>query len=120
MSETGAQATGGYPPLHAPARPEWSCLACAEPWPCRTRRGQLRELFQDNLPALVSYLIKYLTEAVAELDHLGTAEIMERFVGWCARPPDTPETTCPAERVDRHRPPNLGPVLRRLPSRRSL
>ncbi|WP_422770687.1 hypothetical protein ACN28C_29025 [Plantactinospora sp. WMMC1484] len=34
--------------------------------------------------------------------------------------PDAPEATRTAERADRHRPPNLGPVLRRLPSRRSL
>ncbi|MDW5323807.1 hypothetical protein [Plantactinospora sp. KLBMP9567] len=76
----------------------------------------LRELFQGNLPGLVSYLIRYLNEAVAELDGLGTAEIMDRFVGWCGQPPDPMP---PLDRPDRSRPPNLGPTMRRLPSRRS-
>jgi len=99
-----------YPALHAPSRPDWSCIACAEPWPCLTRKLQLRELFPDNRSGLVGYLTPYLADANVELGQLSTIEVTERFVGWCGKP--LPEI--PGRPVDRH-PPNLGPTMRRLP-----
>ncbi|MEV4760214.1 hypothetical protein AB0J86_34645 [Micromonospora sp. NPDC049559] len=73
-----------YPPIHAPSRPDWSCTACADAWPCNTRKLQLRDLFQDNTAGLVNYLAQYLTDANLELGHLSSVEVSERFVDWCA------------------------------------
>ncbi|MGC4806806.1 hypothetical protein [Micromonospora sp. DT233] len=77
-----------YPALHGPSRPGWRCIACDAPWPCPTRKHQLRELCQGNLPALVRYLSAYLSDAQQEISDATTADLTDRFLGWCARPPD--------------------------------
>jgi hypothetical protein len=75
-----------YPPIHAPARPDWLCVTCGDPWPCPVRKRQLRELFQDNIPGLVGNMSQYLTDATGDLGRLSVIEVTERFVGWCGRP----------------------------------
>lgn len=79
-----------YPPIHAPARPGWRCVACGEAWPCPTRKRQLRDLFQDNSAGLVGYMSRYLTDAAVDLGRLSIIAVTERFVGWCARPSGPP------------------------------
>ncbi|MCX4471944.1 hypothetical protein OOK41_16790 [Micromonospora sp. NBC_01655] len=75
-----------YPALHGPSRPDWNCLVCGDPWPCLTRRRQLKELCQCNVRTLVRYMTSYLRDAHQEIGGMGTAEITERFLGWCSRP----------------------------------
>jgi hypothetical protein len=77
---------GDYPALHGPSRPGWNCLACGEPWPCPTRKRQLKELCHCNIRTLTRYMSEYLRDARTEITSLSPAEISERFVGWCARP----------------------------------
>lgn len=74
-----------YPPIHAPSRPDWSCTACGDEWPCPTRKRQLVELFPGNVRGLVGYMTPYLVDANVELSHLSTTQVTERFVGWCER-----------------------------------
>ncbi|SDY93687.1 hypothetical protein SAMN05444365_104222 [Micromonospora pattaloongensis] len=78
---------GDYPALHAPSRPDWACTVCGDEWPCPTRKRQLVELFGGNVRALVGYLRPYLVVANTELGRLSTRQVVERFIGWCARPP---------------------------------
>ncbi|MGW1062380.1 hypothetical protein [Micromonospora rubida] len=75
-----------YPAMHGPSRPDWNCLACGEPWPCITRKRQLKDLCHSNIRVLVNYMSPYLRDAHREIGGMSTAEITERFVGWCSRP----------------------------------
>ncbi|MGY3518260.1 hypothetical protein ACVMYR_18375 [Micromonospora sp. PTRAS2] len=75
-----------YPALHGPSRPDWNCLVCGEPWPCLTRKRQLKELCRCNVRTLVRYLTSYLPDAQAEITGLSSADIAGLIVGWCARP----------------------------------
>lgn len=75
-----------YPAIHAPYRPAWSCLACGEEWPCLTRRRQLCELFGGEPGGIARYLAAYLVDATADLGHLSTIEVRDRFLGWCGKP----------------------------------
>jgi hypothetical protein len=77
---------GDFPPLHGPARPAWTCLACGEPWPCPVRKRQLKELCRCDVRLLVNYMTPYLRDARVEIVDLNLAEITELFVGWCRRP----------------------------------
>ncbi|WP_229397719.1 hypothetical protein [Micromonospora okii] len=77
---------GDYPALHGPSRPDWNCLACGEPWPCPTRKRQLKELCHCNIRTLTRYMSEHLRDAHTEITGLSAAEVTERFVGWCARP----------------------------------
>ncbi|SCF11220.1 hypothetical protein GA0070558_12922 [Micromonospora haikouensis] len=74
------------PAPHSPSRPDWNCRACGEPWPCLTRKRQLKELCHCNIRTLTRYMSDYLRDAREEIVGVSTAEITERFVGWCARP----------------------------------
>ncbi|MEU8190835.1 hypothetical protein [Micromonospora sp. WMMD712] len=75
-----------YPALHGPSRPDWNCLVCGDPWPCLTRKRQLKELCRCNVRTLVRYLTSYLPDAHAEITGMSSADITDRIVGWCARP----------------------------------
>ncbi|WP_405095215.1 hypothetical protein [Micromonospora sp. NBC_01412] len=75
-----------YPALHGPSRPDWNCLVCGAPWPCLTRKRQLKELCQCNIRTLVRYMTSYLPDAHTEITGMSTTDITERIVGWCGRP----------------------------------
>ncbi|WP_405096710.1 hypothetical protein [Micromonospora sp. NBC_01412] len=75
-----------YPAIHGPSRPDWNCLVCGDPWPCLTRKRQLKDLCQCNIRTLVRYMTAYLPDAHKEITGMSTAEITERIVGWCGRP----------------------------------
>ena len=80
----------GHPALHGPSRPGWICVACGDPWPCLTRKRQLRELFEGSVAAhLMRYMSPYLADAVRDLDGLSTTEVTDRIVGWCGEAPPT-------------------------------
>ncbi|MEU3454178.1 hypothetical protein ABZ671_11315 [Micromonospora sp. NPDC006766] len=85
-TDASAEPGGGGFFVRCPSRPDWNCLACGEPWPCLTRRRQLKELCQCNVRALVNYMSSYLRDAHQEIEGMSTVEITERFVGWCNRP----------------------------------
>lgn len=89
--------------MHGPSRPDWNCLVCAEPWPCPTRKRQLKDLCHCNIRVLVNYMAPYLRDAHREIDGLSAAEITERFVGWCSRPLIRPLPLSPHEQGSRDR-----------------
>lgn len=86
-----------YPAIHAPTRPDWTCTACGDEWPCRTRKRQLTELFQDNTVGLINYLTPYLADANMDLRELTTVKLAKRFLGWCAKPLPEGRTSDPAD-----------------------
>ncbi|MFI1197085.1 hypothetical protein ACH4T9_28045 [Micromonospora sp. NPDC020750] len=95
-----------YPAIHGPSRPDWNCLVCGAPWPCLTRKRQLKELCQCNIRTLVRYMTAYLPDAHTEITGMSTTDITERFVGWCGRPLEmwaVQEHPADSEDQERHR-----------------
>jgi hypothetical protein len=46
----------------------------------------LCELFGGEAGGIVRYLAAYLVDATADLGHLSTIEVRDRFLGWCDKP----------------------------------
>ncbi|WP_433343777.1 flavin reductase [Micromonospora sp. CA-111912] len=80
----------GLAALHGPVRPEWTCVTCGDPWPCHTRKRQLKDLCRCDVRLLRNYLTPYLRDARVDLVDVELAEITDRFLGWCGRPLDRP------------------------------
>lgn len=74
------------PAVHAPDRPDWSCRACGQEWPCIVRKRQLKYLYQGNPVGLGNQLRVLLRQARDELPALAEEELAERFVRWTERP----------------------------------
>ncbi|WP_326560125.1 flavin reductase [Micromonospora sp. NBC_01796] len=72
--------------IHAPTRPTWLCRACGSPWPCLTRKRQLKVLFQCDAVRMRRHLVRYLADASADLGESSTRQLTERLLGWCDRP----------------------------------
>jgi hypothetical protein len=86
VRRTGDASMAEYPVIHGPSRPDWTCVACDDPWPCIIRKRQLKELCQCNIRTMVNYMMPYLRDAQEELVGISTAEVADRFVNWCSRP----------------------------------
>ncbi|WP_433280774.1 hypothetical protein [Micromonospora sp. CA-244673] len=67
---------------HGPVLPIWSCGGCAAPWPCATRRQQLRAEFDGAAVSLGLYLGAQLVRASADLHWLPAGVLHRRFLGW--------------------------------------
>lgn len=67
---------------HGPVLPIWSCGGCAAPWPCATRRQQLRAEFDGAAVSLALYLGAQLVRASADLHWLPAGVLHRRFLGW--------------------------------------
>ncbi|MFC4090056.1 hypothetical protein [Micromonospora sp. GCM10011541] len=52
--------------VHDPVLPVWSCGGCDLPWPCPTRRRELRAEFDDAPVSLALYLGAQLVRASAD------------------------------------------------------
>ncbi|MGW4467143.1 hypothetical protein [Micromonospora sp. NPDC004704] len=74
------------PAIHVAARPDWSCRACGQEWPCIVRKRQLKYLYQGNPIGLENQLHLLLRQAREELPALTDEELAERFVRWSERP----------------------------------
>ena len=55
---------------HGPVLPIWSCGGCAAPWPCPTRRRELRAEFDGAPVSLALYLGAQLVRAAEDLTWL--------------------------------------------------
>ncbi|MET8231183.1 hypothetical protein ABZS77_10960 [Micromonospora sp. NPDC005298] len=89
---------------HGPVVPVWSCGGCDLPWPCPTRRRELRAEYSDAPVSLALYLGSYLVQATEDLPWTSAGVLHRRFLGWTREAdPSTPAVqqrstaTVPAE-----------------------
>ncbi|MFU8855099.1 hypothetical protein ACNAW0_29660 [Micromonospora sp. SL1-18] len=67
---------------HGPVLPTWTCGGCGGPWPCPTRRRELRAEYADAPVSLALYLGAQLVRASADLHWLPAGALHRRFLGW--------------------------------------
>jgi len=67
--------------LHEALRPSWQCAGCGAPWPCATRRRQLRAEYSRE-PELEALMEWYLAQAGSDLRGASPPGLVARFVGW--------------------------------------
>ncbi|MFF5171639.1 hypothetical protein ACFY3U_03270 [Micromonospora sp. NPDC000089] len=67
---------------HGPVPPTWSCGGCGLPWPCETRRRELRAEFDRAPVSLALYMGSHLVSAAADLAWLPAGALHRRFLGW--------------------------------------
>jgi len=69
--------------------PIWSCGGCDLPWPCPTRKRELRAEYADAPVSLALYLGSYLVQATEDMPWTPAGVLHRRFLGW-AREVDRP------------------------------
>lgn len=67
---------------HEPVLPIWSCGGCGAPWPCPTRRQELRAEFAEAPVSLALYLGAQLVSASEDLSWVPAGRLHRRFLGW--------------------------------------
>ncbi|MGK5739266.1 hypothetical protein [Micromonospora sp. URMC 103] len=67
---------------HGPVMPIWSCGGCDLPWPCPTRKRELRAEYADAPVSLVLYLGSYLVQATEDMPWTPAGVLHRRFLGW--------------------------------------
>ncbi|MGC5022190.1 hypothetical protein [Micromonospora sp. DT47] len=67
---------------HGPVMPIWSCGGCDLPWPCSTRRRELRAEYADAPVSLALYLGSYLVQAAEDMPWTPAGALHRRFLGW--------------------------------------
>jgi hypothetical protein len=70
--------------FHEALRPSWQCAGCGAPWPCITRRRQLRAEYSRE-PELAALMEWYLTQAGDDLPGASPAGLDARFVAWVGK-----------------------------------
>ncbi|WP_199236106.1 hypothetical protein [Micromonospora sp. S4605] len=73
--------------------PIWSCGGCDLPWPCPTRKRELRAEYADAPVSLALYLGSYLVQAAEDMPWTPAGALHRRFIGW------TRQTSRPAPAV---------------------
>ncbi|MGW0216412.1 hypothetical protein ACWDXH_18675 [Micromonospora chokoriensis] len=73
---------------HGPVMPIWSCGGCNLPWPCPTRRRELRAEYADAPVSLALYLGAYLIQASEDMAWAPAGTLHRRFIGWTRQPPE--------------------------------
>ena len=68
--------------VHVALRPSWVCAGCGVPWPCPTRRRQLRAEYNGGRPELSALMGYYLDQAQSDVPSASPAGLDQRFVGW--------------------------------------
>ncbi|GGJ74142.1 hypothetical protein GCM10010123_00100 [Pilimelia anulata] len=66
--------------LHHALRPRWTCGACADPWPCPTRRRQLAAEYAGARVSLMLYLTGCFVAACEDLPHATVGDLYRRFL----------------------------------------
>ncbi|WP_433308236.1 hypothetical protein ACQP0U_17260 [Micromonospora sp. CA-269861] len=81
--------------VHGPVMPIWSCGGCGLPWPCLTRKRELRAEYADAPVSLALYLGSYLVQAIEDMPWTPAGVLHCRFVGWtrAVEPSQTEEVT---------------------------
>ena len=67
---------------HGPVMPVWSCGGCDLPWPCPTRKRELRAEYEDAPVSLALYLGSYLVQATEDMPWTPAGVLYRRFLGW--------------------------------------
>lgn len=67
---------------HGPVLPIWTCAGCGAPWPCPTRKRELRAEFDKAPVSLAIYMGSYLVWAAEDLSWVPAGGLHQRFVGW--------------------------------------
>ncbi|SCG44414.1 hypothetical protein [Micromonospora inositola] len=67
---------------HGPVMPIWSCGGCDLPWPCPTRKRELRAEYADAPVSLALYLGSYLVQAAEDMAWMPAGALHRRFLGW--------------------------------------
>ncbi|MEU4640493.1 hypothetical protein [Micromonospora sp. NPDC023814] len=67
---------------HGPMLSIWSCGGCGAPWPCRTRRQELRAEFADAPMSLALYMGAQFVRAAEDLTWAPAGTLHRRFLGW--------------------------------------
>ncbi|MGC1209863.1 MAG: hypothetical protein WA890_01135 [Micromonospora sp.] len=67
---------------HGPVLPIWSCGGCGLPWPCPTRKRELRAEYADAPVSLALYLGSYLVQATENMPWTPAGVLHRRFLGW--------------------------------------
>ncbi|WFE98856.1 hypothetical protein [Micromonospora sp. WMMD964] len=68
--------------VHGPVMPMWSCGGCGLPWPCKTRKRELRAEYADAPVSLALYLGSYLVQATEDMHWTPAGVLHRRFLGW--------------------------------------
>ncbi|MFE9193495.1 hypothetical protein ACFYL6_28245 [Micromonospora sp. NPDC007208] len=68
--------------VHGPVMPIWSCGGCGLPWPCPTRKRELRAEYADAPVLLALYLGSYLVQATEDMPWTSAGVLHRRFLGW--------------------------------------
>ncbi|MGC9669836.1 hypothetical protein ACNTMW_25255 [Planosporangium sp. 12N6] len=71
---------------HQPIRPNWVCVGCGYPWPCRSRKRQFCAEYIGHPAALALVLSAAMVEASADLRTIPAGDLHDRFVGWLPHP----------------------------------
>lgn len=64
---------------------DFGCVSCDGPWPCETRRRELRAECADTPSVLVHYLTAAMIQACYVLPNLSAGQLHYRFLGWLDR-----------------------------------
>ncbi|MER5607565.1 hypothetical protein AB0F93_10135 [Micromonospora tulbaghiae] len=88
---------------HGPVMPVWSCGGCDLPWPCPTRRRELRAEFADAPVSLALYLGAYLVQATEDVPGAPADALHRRFVGWTREGINLPAGMTLCDRAARRR-----------------
>ncbi|MFU8874652.1 hypothetical protein [Micromonospora sp. SL4-19] len=67
---------------HGPVMPIWSCGGCDLPWPCPTRKQELRAEYVDAPVSLTLYLGSHLVQATEDMPCTPAGVLHRRFLGW--------------------------------------
>jgi hypothetical protein len=67
---------------HLPCVPDWSCLGCAQEWPCPTARAELPTRFAGRRRSLGAYLTACYLRACTDLPDEPSRRLHLRFLGW--------------------------------------
>ncbi|MER7279527.1 hypothetical protein ABT369_34310 [Dactylosporangium sp. NPDC000244] len=98
---------------HMPARPEWRCTGCADPWPCAAKRAQLVAEYAENPAELRTLMALRVADAAEDLRQFGAEQLWQRFLGWTPAPGQGPVIRWVAN-------PPLGGDRRRPPARQQI
>ncbi|SCF29370.1 hypothetical protein GA0074695_5247 [Micromonospora viridifaciens] len=74
---------------HGPVMPIWNCGGCGLPWPCPTRKRELRAEYADAPVSLALYLGSCFVQATEDMPWTPAGVLHRRFLGW-TRTPDRP------------------------------
>ncbi|MDO3684891.1 hypothetical protein [Micromonospora sp. C28ISP2-4] len=67
---------------HGPVMPVWGCGGCDGPWPCPTRKRELRAEYADAPVSLALYLSAYLVQATEDMPWTPAGVLHRRFLDW--------------------------------------